>query len=235
MRPLRPSQSRASRYALTVLLLAALLFAGCKQKPADVQSERTTRSSLAQRAADVAAYQMIQAELVLANMGKPYLVLDFPGGELELKLKGAVVWEYPLEIASDDSDEVRKFARRFLGEEGKPVRVVAEKYLFAAQGKNPDTLLAIVSGALNIDPGLLQRDVPSRFQIRWQNNLILDVSTDVVAKPKSKLKNTLIEVGQVLQRPFGEARISMKMQPEAAITFWRAVEVGVPTLVRPPP
>ena len=55
------------------------------------------------------------------------------------------------------------------------------------------------------------------------------------AVPASKFKNTLLQVSQALQRPFGEARLTMKMHPDAALTFWRAVEVGLPTLIIPPP
>jgi hypothetical protein len=218
-----------------LILLACFLAVSCGQNEADAPPAQKEKAAKTTPSGGYTHYQLIQAELVLANAVKPYLVLDLAQGALKLKLKGVVMWDYPLAIDPEESDPLDRFARKFLADAGVPVRPVAEKYLFASQGRSPDTLLAIVSGALNVDPGLLQRDIPARFQIRWAKNLILDVSTDVVAKPRSRFKNTLVQVGQALQRPFGETRLTMKMHPEAALTFWRAVEVGVPTLILPPP
>ncbi len=221
--------------AALALLLISLLLPACQKDQTETESAKGEKRAPSSSGPKFSQYRLMQAELVLANTVKPYLVLDLAQGALKIKIKGATLWDYPLAMDPDESDPLDKFAQRFLGEEGKPVRPVAGKYLFAAQGRSPDTLLAIVSGALNVDPGLLQRDIPSRFQIQWAKNIFLDVSTDVAAEPKSKLKNTLLEVSQALQRPFGEARLTMKMHPDAALTFWRAVEVGLPTLIIPPP
>ena len=220
--------------AATWLLLVTLLLSGCRKDETRAAAPKSKKSAAASEP-KFSQYQLMRAELVLANTVKPYLVLDLAEGALEIRLKGVIVWDYPLAMDPDESVSLAKFARMFLNDEGRPVRPVAGKYLFAAQGRSPDTLLAIVSGVLNVDPGLLQRDIPSRFQIQWAKNIILDVSTDVTAVPASKFKNTLLQVSQALQRPFGEARLTMKMHPDAALTFWRAVEVGLPTLIIPPP
>ena len=232
MIPHIPKIRRVLRAAIWLLLIAPLL-SGCHKDKTETAPAKVKNSAAA--SPKFSQYQLMQAELVLANTVKPYLVLDLAQGVLKIKIKGATLWDYPLAMDPDESVPLDKFARMFLSEENKPVRPVAGKYLFAAQGRSPDTLLAIVSGALNIDSGLLQRDIPSRFQIQWAKNIILDVSTDVTAEPKSKLKNTLLEVSQALQRPFGEARLTMKMHHDDALTFWRAVEVGLPTLIIPPP
>jgi len=228
-----PKIHRILPTALALLLILPLLSA-CRKDKTEATAPKGKKSAAASEP-KFSQFQLMQAELVLANTVKPYLVLDLAQGALEIRLKGVIVWDYPLAMDPEESAPLDKFARMFLSDESNPVRPVAGKYLFASQGRSPDTLLAIVSGALNVDPGLLQRDIPSRFQIQWAKNIILDVSTDVTAEPKSKLKNTLLEVSQALQRPFGEGRLTMKMHPDAALTFWRAIEVGLPTLIIPPP
>jgi hypothetical protein len=228
-----PKIRRLLPVAMALLLILPLL-SGCHKDKTKTASPKGKKSTAASKP-KFSQYQLMQAELVLANTVKPYLVLDLAKGALEIRLKGVIVWDYPLAMDPDESAPLDKFARMFLNDEGRPVRPVAGKYLFASQGRSPDTLLAIVSGVLNVDPGLLQRDIPSRFQIQWAKNIILDVSTDVSAEPTSKFKNTLLQVSQALQRPFGEARLTMKMHPDAALTFWRAIDIGLPTLIIPPP
>lgn len=179
-------------------------------------------------------YALLQAERRLAQADSLYFVIHFPRRELQFKLKGAVVWDYPLNFSDEDSGEIEQFIRKFNANENHWVRNITGKYLFASVGKNPDSVLTIVSGVLKVQPDLLQRDVPERFQLRWGGGLILDVSTDIVGKPKSRLKNAVIQVTQVLQRPFGEAHISLKMDPHSAVTFYRAARDGLPTLLIPP-
>jgi hypothetical protein len=179
-------------------------------------------------------YGLIQAELKLAKLEEPYMVLNLQQKELRLKLKGAVVWNYPMDIQAADSQEVREFVERFQGDEGRPVRFLSEKHLFAAQEKTPDSVLAIVSEVVKADPELLQRDVPARFQLLWGYGLILEIRTDIVGKPRSRVKNTFVKVREVLHRPFGEAFITIKMDSDEALTLYRAARPGLPTLLYPP-
>jgi hypothetical protein len=215
-------------YSWTLLLSALLLLAGCKSKSS---SEKQAGKVWNRPQAEI-DYQFIQAELALADSAKPYLVINQARKQLEIRLKGAIVWNYPFEVA-DEAEEIGSFIGRFQGEEGKILRTVTDKYLFAATEKNPDSVLAIVSQALGVDQELLQREVPSRFQLRWGSKLVLDVYTNVEAQPKSRLKNTMLQVSQMIKRPFGEAHLGLKMKPEKAVTFWRAAVIGMPTLVYP--
>jgi hypothetical protein len=181
----------------------------------------------------VQSYRLIQTELLLAKSNEPYLVIDLDKNQLQLKLKGAVVWSQLIRFLETDSQEVRNFVQRFEGENKGLVRPLADKFLFTAQNKTPDSILAIVSEAVKAKPELMQRDVPERFQLFWNSNLILEVRTEIEGKPKTKLKGTIVEVRHAIQRPFGEAHIILKMTPEGALTLYRAAHPGLPTLIYP--
>jgi len=222
---------RQNLWLLPLIILVLIL--GCKSKQSEKPSSKTSDTQSWNRSSEEVTYELIQSELRLANSEALYLVINFAKRKLQLKLKGAVIWDYPMEITKDDSDEVHQFIERFQSEGGKFVRPVTGKHLFASKNLNPDSVLAIVSKVLSVKPELLQRDIPERFLVQWGNRLTLDISTNVTGEPKSKFKNTMVEVGQVLNRPFGEAQITVKMKPEAAVTFYRAVQIGLPTLIYP--
>jgi len=179
-------------------------------------------------------YRLIQTELFLAKSEELYMVLNLERKELQLKLKGATVWNYPLDIAETDSQEVQEFVERFQGDEGLLIRPISYKYLFTAQNKTPDSILVIISDAVKAKPELMQRDVPGRFQLLWGYGLILEIRTDIIGKPKSKFRNTILKVREALRRPFGEAYIIVKMPPDDALTLYRAAQPGLPTLLYPP-
>ena len=174
---------------------------------------------------------MIQTELLLAKSNEAYLVINLDKNLLQLMLKGAVVWSQPIQFVETDSQEVRDFVLRFEGENKELVRPLSDKFLFTAQNKTPDSILTIVSEAVKAKPELMQRDVPERFQLFWDSNLILEVRTEIIGKPKEKLKGTIVEVRHAIQRPFGEAHIILKMTPEAALTLYRAAHPGLTTFL----
>ncbi|MCJ7576847.1 MAG: hypothetical protein MUO91_00165 [candidate division Zixibacteria bacterium] len=219
------------------LLLYSLLFCATLSTCGKKESEQTIAPDQSDKKWDrqraELEYGLIQAELKLALSEELYMVLDFERKELRLKLKGATVWNYPLNIAEADSQELREFIQRFQGDGGRWVRFLSEKHLFASQEKTPDSILAIVSEVVKADVELLQRDVPSRFQLLWGYGLILEVRTDIKGIPKSRLKSTIVEVREALRRPFGEARIILKMDPGDALTLYRAAHPGLPTLLYP--
>lgn len=215
--------------------LVCFLLTGCGDRQIQ-QSPETASSGAANwnHSAAETQYRLVLAELLLARSEKLYMVINFEKSEVRLKLKGAVVWDYPLVIAAEDSEDVEQFFRRFQGNEEQPIRAVGGKHLFSGRGKSPDSVLAVVGEALRVDPELLQREVPAKFQIRWGSGLIVEVNTDISGKPKSLLKNTIVTIRQVMNRPFGEAHIVIKMDPEAALTLYSAVQRGLPTIVYPP-
>jgi len=219
--------------AVAMLLTAAGL--GCHRDEPDppaVTSKPDQKSKTVwDRSSAQAEYLMLQAELTLAKIDKPYLVLDFKGKKLKLKLRGAVVWTCPLQFPSDNSGGVTDFVDRFRGDDNRLARQVIDKYLFAASGQISDTILAIVGRAVSVAPEMLQRVLPERFQLRWDAGLILEVRTDISGKPTSKFQNAIVEISQALYRPFGETTIVLKLKPEDALTLYRATSVGMPTLI----
>ncbi|RJP77053.1 MAG: hypothetical protein C4524_08875 [Candidatus Zixiibacteriota bacterium] len=213
--------------ALLILLLA---LASCSDQP-------EPRTAAGDRPGDRSAaeyeYRRLQAELKLADSARTYMVLDLDQGQLLLKLKGVAVWESPLQLLDKDSTRIYRFADRYLGEEARTIRFVTEKYLYDSQGKSPDSVLAVVSKVLEVEPEKLQREIPGRFHLKWGMRLSLEVDTDVEGRPTSRLKNTVLGVSEALVQPF-EARLEIHMDPDAALTFWHAVAEGMPTLLVPP-
>ena len=84
-------------------LMAVLsLFAACQKggRQSD-QAESAGDSRWDWQGAEL-EYRQIQAELNLARTVKPYLVLDFRKREIEIRLKGADVWNNPMETVDGD-------------------------------------------------------------------------------------------------------------------------------------
>ena len=217
--------------ALCAGLLIAVLPLACKDKQenGDTPGEKKWNRSKAEN-----EYELMQAEMRLIAAKKPYLVFDFPNKEILIKLKGTVVWNCPIQLIEADSEDTDGFARRFRGNFGNLIRPMLEKHLFAFSDKTPDSILAIVGEAVNVDPELLQREVPERFQLSWGKSLALEVRTNVAGKPLSRFKNTLLEFKRVIQSPFGESYLVVRMEPEMALTLYRVSQPGLATMVYPP-
>jgi len=220
--------SRVIAGLVVVAIAAALLVlpVGCGGKDGSASGAGPDNPAL--------VYQRIEAELKLASLVKPYLVIDFAKKQLDLKLRGAVVWSYPLDITEGDNEEVWDFVQRFEGKDTKLIRTITETHLFAAQEKTPDSILAIISEATKFKPELLQRELPQRFQLLWGDKVVLDIHTDIKGIPTDKLKNTMFEVRHAIQTPFGKAQLTIKMDPTRALTLYRVAQPGLPTMVLPP-
>jgi hypothetical protein len=224
------------RWLLVLVLgfVISITILGCGQKQTERSEKPNPSNKSWNRSAAEMEYRLIQTELSLVKTGQPYLVLDLKHEKLVLKLKGAVVWSYPMNFAAADSQQVRGFLQRFQGRDRKLVRPLAGKHLFAAKEKTPDSVLAVVGEVVKVDPELLRRELPERFQLRWGGDLILEVRTDISGKSISIFRNAIVEMRQMLQRPFGEAAIVLKMESEAALTLYRATTDGMPTLIYAP-
>jgi len=221
---------------IVLILCGFLLYAvpcSCEEKHPKAGSDQHQKDKKWDRQRAELEYWLIQAELRLARSEELYLVLNMGRKEFQLKLKGALVWNYPINIVDTDSQELKEFVERFLGDKGRVARCLSGKHLFTAQDKTPDSVLAVVGEVVKVDPELLQRDVPARFQLLWGSGLTLEVRTDIEGKPKSPLKSTLMEFRHALRRPFGEAYLIVKMHPDDAITFYQAPRVGLPSILCP--
>lgn len=225
------------RLAVIFALAATLLFScgGNDTENENASAEGKQKTGAGKWSYDKAnlEYRLIASELKLAQMKKTYFVLDFKEKRLLLKLGGATVWSYPMNIDADNSDELNDFIGRFMEEKKLLVRPVTERHLFAATEKSSDSVLSIVSQVVRADVSLMQRDIPQRFEIHWGDGLTLEVKTEIAGEPRSKLKNAVIEFRKVLQKPFGEATLSIIMDAESAMTLYRVADRGLLTLVNP--
>jgi hypothetical protein len=226
---------KTARISLTLLLVAiAALWSSCGKKESERKPSSEAGSSKKwDREKAELEYRLIQAETRLAETEKPYLVIDMKNMELDIRLKGAKVWSYPMQVDEGNLEQTDEFIRRFRGNHNRLIRPLTEKHLFAASEKTPDSILAIVGEVVNVDPELLQREVPQRFMISWSPSLSLEVRTDVTGKPTSRFQNTFIEFRQALTLPFGASRIVIKMDSDAALTLYRVSRPGLPTLIYP--
>lgn len=179
-------------------------------------------------------YRSLMAQLDLAKSGRTYLVIDFKQSQLKLMLKGATVWDFRLVFNGVDSTEIADFVGRFNEGRGRLVRPVAGRYLFEAADRIPDSVLAVVGEAVKVDPELLQRYLPERFQLFWGDDAIIEVRTEIEGKPLFSIKNAVEELRRTLRSPLGEALIVIRMEPEDALTLYRAADKGMLTMVFPP-
>lgn len=207
---------------------------GCDGKQSGQELPLNGKSTKWDRESAESEYRLIQTELRLVSSEKLYLVIDPGRNQLQLRLKGAVVWNYPLQIAQPDSQELLEFVARFMGDDGRFMLPLGDKHLFAGKEKTSDSVLAIVGEVVRVNPDLLQRVVPARFQLLWDYGLTMEIRTQIVGQPKSIVKGALVEFRHALRRPFGEAHLVLKMDPEAALTLYHAVQPGTPTLLYPP-
>lgn len=227
------------RFKCGILLLSILMgLAACSGRESSAGKSPSLSTTDEERAKAEAEYTAVQTELYLAASGKPYLVIDFSRNMISLRLKGAVVWDYPIDYEPGDSAhsgpnaaEIGLFPVRFAGHDKKSMRPIVGRYLFRASEQTPDSELVVIGEAVNVDPELLQRDLPERFQLAWEGDIALEVRTEISGRLVSPIKNAMIEIRQVMRLPLGRTVLVLSMEPEDALTLYRAATVGMPTLM----
>ncbi len=175
--------------------------------------------------------ERLEAELALADSAKPYLVLDLIRRMLVIKLGGAVVWNHPLTLKEDDEKKIKDFIRSLDNPEQHYVRRIKEKHLFSGKDQTPDSVLSIVGEALKIDKALIQREIPERFQIEFDDGFVMEFRSDVKGTETSKFKNTVLSVKNVFNQLFGEVFLVTTIDSTASITLYRMAEPGVPLIL----
>ena len=205
--------------------MAFPLTCGHENEPSSSQSDERTALEL--------EYRCLETELSLSRTDSTYLVLDFERKRIELKLRAAEVWGCPMVAAPDSVADLDAFQRRFENGSGTLARRLLDKHLFRAEDQISDSVLRIVSEAVNVDPGKLQRELPERFQLRWNDRAILEVTADVNGRPVSRIRNAVVGIRGMLESPLGESTLSLRMKPDDALTLYRAVSSGTPTLLIP--
>lgn len=175
----------------------------------------------------------LKSEALLANADSPYLALIPYTDQLQLKLKGAVVWEINYAGVNRDSAEWEELLER-LTDRGKHwVKRARAVYSFTSTGKIPDSVLTVIARALNTNPEVLQREIPRRFRVWWEGRLITDFVTDVKGSGPSTLKNAWVALHTFAQRFRGGTFMEFKIQPDEAITLYRIIRPNTPLLIAP--
>jgi len=218
-------------------MFVSLALSGCDKMDPLLQSlKKATKSGPIVPSKEL-IYQTASAELTLAQSPKPYLVFNFPDSSLDVKVKGALVQRIKLDPVEGDRGAIRDFIRHFAGSNSQLVRPLAGKYLFAAEKQTPDSILKIVSDVTMFESELLQRQIPHRFRVFWDDKLLLDIISDSVeakqaTNVQSKIEKAMMEARYVLRRPFGATLLVLKVQPEEAMTLFRLAEPGAPVMLK---
>jgi len=206
----------------------------CQKKSADARPQKDDKGKTWDLKSQNFEYALLQSELKLAKLKKPYFVIDLEHERLDIKINGVVVWSIPIQTETEDSDSPQNFSSRFYSNTPTLVRPLLDKHLFAGKEQSSDSVLKIVSEVVRADVDLMQREVPERFQLEWDNGLFIEFRTEIAGQPRSKFKNTMVELRRTLKRPFGESYMIVRMDSERAITLYRVAESGLPTIVYPP-
>ena len=176
-----------------------------------------------------------QTELQLAAGDSTYLVLDFSRQRLALKLKGAILWDTPMQLDPDDSSKVAAFIDNFSSDCKCLVQPIERIHLFEATTLVSDSILAIVSKAVSVPVDRLRRMIPERFRVHWSDRLALDITSDIQGEAISAFDNYVEEIRRAVNLPFGETTLTVRVDSEKAMTLFGACKQGMMTLIVPKP
>lgn len=177
----------------------------------------------------------LNEHLYLAQSREPYLVLNPLSSTLELHLQGTSLWGAQYQLVGKDSEDLPRFLIRMTEEGKRWMRRATGVHLFSFSGKIPDSVLTIVSRALNVSPITIQRDIPHKFRVWWEGGCITDFLTEGKGKKNQFWRNLWVNVHTFFQRLRGAPHIVLKMDSDDAITLYRIFRPGMPLLIYSPP
>jgi len=176
-------------------------------------------------------YRRIQVELRLARADTPYLAIAPTRSRIEIKLKGALVWECPIVGDSSEQMKQRRFFERFAGKEELACRPLAGRHVYAYAEQLPDSILATIAEASGFSPDLIQREIPERMFLLWGDGLLMELITDIEGSKGSRMGNALFDVQRAITEVGRPSHPTYRTTPEAALTLARMARVGMFTLV----
>lgn len=168
-----------------------------------------------------------QNELIKSN--KPYLVLDAAHQSLEIRMGSGVVWAMKADSGTKPLD-VNRLALDFQPDTTL-VFGVSGLRLLKYEPRFPDSLLEIVSHAMDMDPSLLQREIPVMFEIKWLNGPTLMVHSLPENQPVEIEVPWREKLGLWLDRFGGASGYEVQCNREVALTLYRVLKNGALTLV----
>ena len=162
--------------------------------------------------------------------GTLYLVIDFERREFGL-LQGPVpLWTLP--FVNLDSNKVGSWLEAFQEQPPRETTPLSENVLLRSKSLLTDSVVAIVAEASGFDAHLLQRQIPARFILRW-DDAALEVESPVQAGGES-FKEFLQDARTTARRLFGEVKMTVRVDSLGALTLQRAAKPPILTIVRPP-
>lgn len=166
----------------------------------------------------------------LFKPGALYLVIDFERREFNLQQGPVALWTLP--FVTTDTTDVADWLEAFEQDPQGAGTPLSENILLRSRSQLSDSVMAIVAEASGFDAHLLERRIPARFILRWED-AALEIESPVEASGTS--------VGEVWQdarstafRLFGEERLKVQVDSMGALTLQRAAKPPILTIVRPP-
>ncbi len=174
-------------------------------------------------------WKLLTAQNELIKLNKPYLVLDAKSNAMTLKLGNAIVW-----TMQEDSNTAKLPVRDVIADfqpDSTLLFSVESLRLMEYEPRFPDTLLKIVSDAMDMDPTLLQREIPVAFEIKWYNGPRLLVHSTPEGTPVKIEVPFRQKLHFWLEGFRGVDHFEVQTNREIALTLYRILKNGALTFV----
>jgi hypothetical protein len=216
--------------AAAILGAALAIFAGTADLHRGSGHDDHALSSSAQ-SSDKYRQLLTETELMVAATDQPYLILDFPQHVVYLKLRGAVIADWPYTVENDNSAALRNFADAFTDERTTAARSMSYMHLFKAHRVFSDSILAIVAEALTVSPDLLQRYEPAHLSLAFGDGLYIHVKSDTPGSDESFLGNAVESFRESIAGLPGGASLTINLDAQSALSLCGACRSGVAMFV----
>jgi hypothetical protein len=174
-------------------------------------------------------WKLLAAQNELIRSNDTYLVLDNHDQSVTLKLGSAVVW-----VLKEDSNTAKLNVTSLISKfepDSAFLFSTANIRLMEYEPRFPDTLLKIVSEAMDMDPSLLQREIPVAFEIKWRNGPTLLVHSTPENQPVVIEVPWREKLGAWLDSFKENNTFQVQTNREIALTLYRVLKSGALTLV----
>lgn len=209
-------------------LCALVLFAGCEEAltPQEPVSELQKMGY---------TYKYAQIERALAATTTPYIVLNTKNNRLEVLQSGAIVWDEPFSLNEKEAKHLdHALLGNMLNATEPAVRYVKERKLLQHHKRYADSVLTIISGILNVEPAMLQRELPVKFELKTSDGLLFRFEADddtLLAEQKKPLRSVL---DGLFGFGKGDPVATFRMPMERALTLYYVAHPGAMVLIDPP-
>ena len=174
-------------------------------------------------------WKLLAAQNELIKSNDAYLVLDNRDQSFTLKLGSAVVW-----VLKEDSGTAKLNVASLISKfepDTAFLFAISNLQLLEYEPRFPDTLLKIVSEAMDMDPSLLQREIPVAFEIKWRNGPTLLVHSTPENQPVVIEVPWREKLGKWLDSFKENNAFEVQTNREIALTLYRVLKDGALTMV----